>query len=218
MFLEELPVGTQVDVNVERKEKTYVFNLQVEDRYGEGIITQRPSINGEEFIFHPEDKIFLTANVNSLIFRWDCDHYKIVDMKTHSHLILQANLRGIPINRRQAYRVELNVPARIYSHGLDHSADAIVNDLSLTGIGLSSDLELNLHDHIDIYFICNDHEKKQWDIKISAEIVRKIESWRRKEPHYSYGAAIRMKSNNLAEFLLLKQLEAVRKEKSQSVH
>lgn len=206
MIIDDIPVGTRIELDVRYIGRTMSFNSEVILIINNSILISPIVVNEQTVGFNDNCRINLIVKVEGKVYLWDNVTVKLVKYDGIIYHKIDINGEGKPYNRREAYRMYIgeDMPVYINTASGPLALYVLVNDLSETGVGFISKEELDVNRTIRLRIKDN-----STIISLSGVIVRKEFL-----PHldsFLYGCKFSEKNNKLGNYIARKQGEALRK-------
>lgn len=236
MLLENLAIGRQVEIYVNRDGYCYHLTSKVEETGTKRLYITLIATNTRVFEFKPEDKVRIVYRDKDQIWEWDnvkAGTAKKYGMKMHYFDIADG---GRSFNRRNAYRVNIDEEvllgyydqygttaksADMQKFKLSDEASAppammvpnfvkgIVRDISATGVGICSNYEFSIDDAM-FFSISSNYGK----LPAKAKVVRKVGTNPSKHKYSNYYGCILLQTDNkLSKHIVDIQREAIKSKK-----
>lgn len=206
MIIDDIPVGTRIELDVRYIGRTMSFNSEVILIINNSILISPIVVNEQTVGFNDNCRINLIVKVEGKVYLWDNVTVKLVKYDGIIYHKIDINGEGKPYNRREAYRMYIgeDMPVYINTASGPLALYVLVKDLSETGVGFISKEELDVNRTIRLRIKDN-----STIISLSGVIVRKEFL-----PHldsFLYGCKFSEKNNKLGNYIARKQGEALRK-------
>lgn len=206
MIIDDIPVGTRIELDVRYIGRTMSFNSEVILIINNSILISPIVVNEQTVGFNDNCRINLIVKVEGKVYLWDNVTVKLVKYDGIIYHKIDINGEGKPYNRREAYRMYIgeDMPVYINTASGPLALYVLVKDLSETGVGFISKEELDVNRTIRLRIKDN-----STIISLSGVIVRKEFL-----PHldsFLYGCKFSEKNNKLGNYMARKQGEALRK-------
>lgn len=199
MYLTSLKVGAAIHLDVDREGEKFTFPAKVESVSKDCLSLLYPYYCGSPFVFREEDKLAIRYMDGSQLLRWKVLRYETKHDGILSLLVLYTEERGEGINRRAAYRVAVNEPMTIKPLVGD-PVEVFVRDISLEGLGFTSDRSFEVGDEFTLKLATDDGE-----VRLDFRIVRVVVP-AGSEKDFRYGAMFLSPENRiLSRYIIERQ-------------
>lgn len=236
MLLENLAIGRQVEIYVNRDGYCYHLTSKVEETGVKRVYITLIATNTRVFEFKPEDKIRIVYRNKDQIWEWD--NVKAGTAKRYGTRMHYFDIAdgGRSFNRRNAYRVNINEEVMLGYYDqygttaksadiqkcklpdeeseppaimVSDFAKGIICDISETGVGIYSSYEFSIDDVV-FFSIPSNYGK----LSAKAKVVRKIETNPSKHKYSNYyGCVLLQTDNKLSKHIADIQREAIKAKK-----
>lgn len=236
MLLENLAIGRQVEIYVNRDGYCYHLTSKVEETGAKRVYITLIATNTRVFEFKPEDKVRIVYRDKDQIWEWD--NVKAGTAKKYGTRMHYFDIAdgGRSFNRRNAYRVNIDEEvmlgyydqygttaksADMQKFKLQDEASAppaimvpnfvkgVVRDISETGVGICSNYEFGIDDAM-FFSISSNYGK----LPAKAKVVRKVETNPSKHKYSNYyGCVLLQTDNKLSRHIADIQREAIKAKK-----
>jgi hypothetical protein len=209
MMIGEIALGTFVTLELERQGNIYILTSKVFDTAETEILIAPPTLDENSFRLLERDKITVVAKIDAQLFRWECEEWNIETEGVISTVRLKCSKEGEKYNRRNAFRIPIDIEVKAAKDGNDKQFDISIRDISYLGVGFSSYEDINIKDKL--HFTIVDEE---WKFPLEVIIARKEKPKIKGYNKYFYGSLITVSDRDLSRYIVHKQLEMVRKKRS----
>lgn len=190
-------------IDIEREESKFTLQGRVQKNFEDGLCILFPTFADRCFLFFPEDVIYLRFKRGSRMFRWEVGNLSSITLRGFNMIYIESGGDSEEYNKRSAFRVPVSVPSFMMDEAED-SFKSIVLDISLIGIGFSSEHILEKNDRIHAVLDCGSFG--QLNLTLTVTRVGGKDDIR----GFSYGAVISESNRGLAEFVAKQQTEYLR--------
>lgn len=192
MLINELEAGTEIQLTCQKNQEIIEFNTRVsiiDDDKEKNLLNQLVKSQPIPFVavdaIRKDDKI-VGFPEGLMIYRiyavaeekphiWSFVNIRLIELPTGNkyHLIFSdKNVK--PINRREAFRLEMNKDC-VMQVGVNRKAvDAVIRDISARGIGIRVRADINIHMG-DLIHVTFDDERTDTTFRIGAIAIRETD-------------------------------------------
>ncbi|NLO09440.1 MAG: PilZ domain-containing protein [Clostridiales bacterium] len=206
MLIDDIPIGSGIELDVRYIGRTMSFNSEVILIINNSILISPIIVNEQTIGFNDNCRVNLIVKIEGKVYLWDSVSVKLVKYDGTIYHKIDLYGDGKPYNRREAYRMYIgeDMPIYINTSTGPLSLSVLVKDLSETGVGFISKEDLDLDRTIRLKIKDNNSI-----ISLSGKIIRKdllthLDS-------FLYGCKFNEKNNRLGNYIARKQGEALRK-------
>lgn len=205
MLLDEIPVGTSVEIEVRFGGRSMSFNSEVLFIHNDSVFINPITVNDRTIGFNDKCRINFIVKIDGKVFLWENVEIRLVRYNSQIYHRIIVHGEGKPYNRREAYRMYIgeDMPVYINTPQGPHLINVLVKDISETGVGFITKEDLDVDRMIRLKI-------KDFNqiIVLTGVIVRKEYL-----PHldsYLYGCKFNEKNDKLGRFIARKQGEHLR--------
>lgn len=206
MLIDDIPVGSRIELDVRYIGRTMTFNSEVVLIINNSILISPIIVNEQTIGFNDNCRVNLIVKIDGKVYLWNNVTVKLVKYDGIIYHKIDISEEGKPFNRREAYRMYIGEDMPIYINTATGplALSVLVKDLSETGVGFISKEDLEIDRTIRLKIKDNNSI-----ISLSGKIIRKdllthLDS-------FLYGCKFNEKNNRLGNYIARKQGEALRK-------
>ena len=236
MLLENIPLGRTIGIYVDREDYRYRLTSKVEYADEKKICVTLIAAHGRAFKFMPEDNIRIMYRDKDTLWEWKNCKAGIANLEGVLIHFFEISDKGKSFNRRNAYRVELDVETMFgfyinastglrvsdmpspdvddpefssYKAPVPEFVQGMVKDVSETGINICLNVSMNTDDALFFNI-----PSPLGQLKSKAQIVRKSEiNTKGSKYAYSYGCIFQQTDNRLIRYIYDIQREKLKKQR-----
>jgi c-di-GMP-binding flagellar brake protein YcgR len=206
LLISEIPIGSKVELEVRYSGRTLSFDSDVKLIINNTILITPIVFNDQTVGFNDNCRINLIVKVDGKVYLWNNVTVKLVRYDGAIYHKVDAEGKGVPYNRREAYRMYIGEDMPLYVNTANGplALSVLVKDLSETGVAFITKEELDIDRIVRLKI-----KDKNLILNMSAVIVRKEFL-----PHldsFLYGCKFNERNNKLGNYIARKQGEALRK-------
>lgn len=206
MKLSDIPLGSNILVDVERSGLYYTLKSKVMDSNQDGISILPPyDTRGIVTDFKDRDKVFIRYVVSSKIFRWVCSSWKDILDNGHKYVFVTSTDSAENANKREAVRLDVGKEINLTSVRNGKTVNAYLKDISQVGVGFISKGVYEVGDMFDLVL-----DDLNLTIPLRVKIVRHVDL---QDKHF-YGCLVTKSDSNLRRYITDRQLQEIRKMRS----
>ena len=236
MLLEAIPLGRTVEIYVDRDGYRYRLTSKAEYVNEKKLCVTLIAANGRAFKFMPEDNISIMYRDKETMWEWENCKAGIAKLDGVLIHFFEIADKGKSFNRRNAYRVTLDVETMFgfyineatglriskmpspepddpdfssYKTPVPEFVQGVVKDVSETGINICLNTLLNIDDALFFNI-----PSPLGELKSRAQVVRKSEiNTKGSKYAYSYGCVFQQADKRLIKYIYDIQREMLKKQK-----
>lgn len=202
MDIKNLTVGKSIFVDVERDGMFYTLKSKITGLTEGGVEIIPPSDNeGAIKYIKDTDCVHIRLSENGKMVKWLCNEWKESTRDNLKILICKLDSHGVNVNRREAFRVEVN---KEFDLTFDNrTTKAYLNNISQLGVAFTTEKQLKVTDIVKLTIL-----DLGMNLKLTARVIREET---KSETEKLYGAVIVNSSPELRRYIANKQIEEINK-------
>lgn len=205
MTIEDMPIGTKIDIEVRFSGRNFTFNSEMVLLLDKNSILINPIVVNDKTLGFNDFITNLVAIVNNKAFLWENVKINLVRYEGAIYHKVTLEGEGKSYNRREAFRLYIGENMTIYYNTASGPTQisVLVKDISESGVGFITKEELDVN-----RMICLKIKDQNVILDLTAVIIRKEHL-----PHlnsFLYGCKFNEKNNRLGKYIARRQVEILR--------